>query len=74
MSMLRSPAIFTIHGNRDTVVPYDQATSFHQALDKNGVKNQLLTLMGGTHGGFSDGQYQEAFTKIFSILRETGID
>jgi acetyl esterase/lipase len=70
----RSPAILTIHGNRDTVVPYDQATYFHQALDKNGVKNQLLTLTGGTHGGFSDAQYQEAFTKIFSFLREIGID
>ena len=69
-----APAILTIHGDRDTVVPYDQATSFHQALDKSGVKNQLLTLTGGTHGGFSDAQYQEAFTKIFSFLREIGID
>ena len=69
-----SPAILTIHGDRDTVVPYDQATYFHRALDKNGVKNQLLTLPGGTHGGFSDAQYQEAFTKIFSFLREIGIN
>jgi acetyl esterase/lipase len=70
----RSPAIFTIHGDRDTVVPYEQATYFHQELDKNGVRNQLLTLTGGTHGGFSDGQYQEAFTKIFKFLRDIGID
>lgn len=70
----QSPAILTIHGDRDTVVPYDQATYFHQALDKYGVKNQLFTLRGGTHGGFSDAQYQEAFTKIFSFLREIGID
>jgi acetyl esterase/lipase len=69
-----SPAILTIHGDRDTIVPYDQATFFHQALDKNGVKNQLLTLAGGNHGGFSDEQYQEAFEKVFSFLREMGIE
>jgi len=67
-------ATLTIHGDKDTIVPYDQATALHHALEKNGVKNQLLTLQGGTHGGFTESQYQDAFKGIFKFLDEVGVE
>jgi len=70
----QSPAIFTVHGDRDSVVPYEQATALHRVLDSNGVRNQLRTVAGGNHGGFSEAQYREAFMKIFGFLREIGVD
>jgi acetyl esterase/lipase len=59
------PPIITIHGTADNVVPYEQAINLHDALD---TRNRLVTLEGGTHGGFSDAQYQEAMTAIFEFL------
>ncbi len=47
------PAIITIHGDADPIVPYAQAVSLHAALAKAGVPNQLVTIRGGGHGGFS---------------------
>src|SRR6185369_17282552 len=44
------PAILTIHGDKDDVVPYTQATRLHTALDKAGDRNELYTVKGGGHG------------------------
>ncbi len=60
------PPILTIHGDMDQLVPYDQAVRLHQALTKAGVPNQLLTIPGGRHGGFTP----EERTKIFITIRE----
>jgi acetyl esterase/lipase len=35
------PAILSIHGDADPVVPYDQSTRLHQALSAAGVPNEL---------------------------------
>ena len=59
------PPIITIHGTADNVVPYEQAINLHDALD---TRNRLVMLEGGTHGGFSDAQYQEAMAAIFAFL------
>jgi len=40
------PPILTIHGDKDTFVPYEQAVRFHHALEAAGVKNQLVTIHG----------------------------
>ncbi len=48
-----SPPVLTIHGDKDTLVPYTQAVRLHQALQQAGVPNQLVTIPGGGHGGFS---------------------
>ena len=37
-----TPPIITIHGTDDTIVPFDQAESFHAALN---TPNQLLPIM-----------------------------
>jgi len=60
------PAILTIHGDADPTVPYDHAVRLHKALDQAGVPNQLLTIPGGKHGGFT----RDETLKIFSTIRE----
>ena len=67
------PPIITIHGDADTVVPYSNAVRLHEALDKAGVRNQLVTIPGGGHGGFSDEQQIKAFEAIKVFLAGAGI-
>lgn len=47
-------------------VPYQEAVSLHEALTKAGTPNQLLTVPGGMHGGFT----KEERTKIYATIRE----
>ncbi|MEM7100895.1 MAG: alpha/beta hydrolase [Pseudomonadota bacterium] len=61
-----APPIITIHGTDDTVVPYDQAESFHSSLN---TPNELVTLAQGNHSGFTDAQYNEAYLRIFKFLK-----
>jgi acetyl esterase/lipase len=61
-----TPPIITIHGDHDELVPYSQGVRLHQALDKAGVPNQLYTVVGGNHGGFSE---QETL-KIWATIRQ----
>lgn len=67
------PAVLTIHGDTDPLVPYAHATRLHKALDKAGVKNELMTIKGGGHGGFSAEQQLAAYEKIRSFLGGLGI-
>ena len=46
------PPIFTVHGEADPVVPFEQAKRLHAALDKAGVPNRLYPLQRGGHGEF----------------------
>jgi len=62
-----APPIITIHGTADEIVPYEQAQELHSALN---TRNRLVTLEGGTHGGFTEAQSQEAMTAIFEFLAE----
>jgi acetyl esterase/lipase len=67
------PAVLTIHGDADPLVPYAQALRLQQAMDKAGEKNQLFTIKGGGHGGFAPEQNQQAYLAVRSFLRELGI-
>lgn len=60
------PPIFTVHGDQDQLVPYNHAVRLHEALTKAGVVNQLVTIPGGKHGGFS----REELIRIYSSIRE----
>ena len=60
------PRILTIHGDADTIVPYQHGVRLHEALTKAGVPNQLVTVPGGGHGNFTPDQR----TRIFSTIRE----
>ncbi|MCW1886778.1 alpha/beta hydrolase fold domain-containing protein [Luteolibacter flavescens] len=41
---------FTAHGTKDTLVPYSQATTIHEALVKAGVESHLVAMQGAGHG------------------------
>lgn len=43
--------ILMIHGDKDEIVPYDQATTMRDALQKSGQEVVLITIPGGTHAG-----------------------
>lgn len=58
------PPVLTIHGDADPVVPYSHAVRLHERLEDAGVGNRLLTIPGGSHGGFSRGEYALALETI----------
>jgi dipeptidyl aminopeptidase/acylaminoacyl peptidase len=62
------PPIITIHGDADPTVPYTHAVQLHEALQKAGVPNQLVTIPGGHHGGFNREQTLRAFGEIEKFL------
>jgi acetyl esterase/lipase len=72
-----SPPIITVHGDKDPYVAYEQAVRLHQALDRIGVQNQLVTIRGGGHGAYSvfpwtQEQNWTAFQNISQFLEKVG--
>ena len=67
------PPILSIHGDRDELVPYAQAVRLHRALTAAGVQNQLITIPGGGHGGFSGEQRLNIYRTIREFLKNNGI-
>ena len=67
------PPIITIHGENDDVVPYSHAVRLHSMLDKAGVPNQLVTIRGRKHGGFSREEMIDSYAKIREFLRKQGL-
>lgn len=63
-----SPPVLTIHGTNDVIVPHDQAVVLHEKLQELGVRNRLLSLEGGTHAGFTDSQFLEAFETMQTFI------
>jgi len=67
------PPVLTIHGDSDPTVPYEHALRLKAALTAAGVPNQLHTVIGGGHGGFSPEQSVENHKAIRAFLKENGI-
>ena len=67
------PPIFTVHGDKDQLVPYNHAVRLHEALTKAGVVNQLVTIPGGKHGGFSPEEMLNIISGIREFLKKQGI-
>jgi acetyl esterase/lipase len=67
------PPILTIHGDKDDVVPYSHATRLREALDKVKAPNQLLTIKGGGHGGFTQAEFVNSYETIWKFLRQNKI-
>ncbi len=67
------PPIISIHGDKDSVVPYKHSTRLHKALDKAGVQNKLHTVKGGDHGMFTNQQSIDAFAEIWPFLEAAGV-
>ncbi len=59
------PPILSVHGDADPTTPYAHATRLHEALQAAGVPNELVTVPGGGHGGFS---YEEN-VRIYDAIR-----
>jgi len=67
------PPIISIQGDADPTVPYAQNVRLHQALDKAGIRNELVTIPGGKHGGFSDTEMARAYAAIRGFLDKQNI-
>ena len=67
------PPILTIHGDKDGLVPYDQAVRLHAKLTAAGVQNKLITVPGGNHGGFAKPEMVRIFGAIRDFLKSHGI-
>ena len=67
------PPVITIHGEHDDVAPYSHAVRLHELLDKAGVPNQLVTIKGRKHGGFSRQEMMDSYAKIREFLRKNGL-
>ena len=63
----------SVHGDQDSVVPYEQSVRLHQALTAAGVPNQLITITGGGRGQFTDTQLEDVYGKLRGFLREHGL-
>jgi acetyl esterase/lipase len=63
-----NPPIISVHGDADTVVPYQHSVRLHEALTKAGVPNELVTIKGGGHGNFSDEETLHAYDQIWAFL------
>ncbi|HEV7282217.1 MAG TPA: alpha/beta hydrolase fold domain-containing protein [Pirellulaceae bacterium] len=59
------PPFLTVHGDSDPVVPVQQGTTFHDALQKAGVESELHVVKGGGHGGFRDPALPGKVTEFF---------
>ncbi len=64
------PPIITIHGDKDALVPYAQSVRLHKALDAAGVTNELYTVPGAGHGGFTYDQNQRSWAEVRVFLRK----
>jgi acetyl esterase/lipase len=68
-----TPPIITIHGDKDELVPYTEAVRLHEALNRAGTPNQLVTIPGKGHGNFEDEQWITAQEAVFAFLAKHGI-
>lgn len=62
------PPIITIHGDHDPTVPYTHAQRLDAALARAGVPHELVTIPGGSHGGFSNAELERAYAEIWKFL------
>ena len=67
------PPIITIHGDSDPTVPYSQATRLRDALNAAHARNELVTIPGGKHSGFSQEERLRAYVAIREFLAGYGL-
>lgn len=67
------PPILTVHGDADPTVPYPQATRLRDALTRAGVRNELVTIPQGKHGGFTRDEMVRIHGRIRDFLRAANL-
>jgi len=68
-----APAVLTLHGDADPVVPFTQATRLHAALERAGVPNRLVPIRGGRHGDFDGNEVLRATHVVREFLLKRGV-
>lgn len=68
------PPIISIHGDKDSVVPYSHSVRLHEALKKTNNVEQLVTIEGGDHGMFTKEQYTKGYDAIWKFLKDNKLD
>ncbi|MEO5859299.1 MAG: alpha/beta hydrolase [Pyrinomonadaceae bacterium] len=68
------PPIISIHGDKDSVVPYAHSVKLHEALRKTKNIEQLFTIEGGDHGMFTKEQYTKGYDAIWKFLKDNKLD
>lgn len=59
-----------IHGTKDKIVPYSQSKILKESLDRNSVRNELISIKKGNHGLNKDSDHELMFEKTFNFVRE----
>ena len=67
------PPVITIHGDQDRLVPYAHAVRLQEGLDRADVANELVTVKGGGHGGFTQAEETHAYEAIEAFLRKANV-
>jgi acetyl esterase/lipase len=67
------PPVLAIQGDADPTVPYQHSVWLTEALTKAGVPNQLVTIPGGKHGGFTREERTRIYTAIREFLEKNGL-
>jgi acetyl esterase/lipase len=62
------PPILSIHGDADSVVPYEQSVRLTKALKESGNDAELITVPGGQHG-FEPAEMSKLWPQIFKWLK-----
>jgi acetyl esterase/lipase len=67
----QDPPMLLIHGTKDEIVPFDQATDLMDVCRSKHVNADLITIEGGTHGGGGKQKdWQAGYTKLLKFLHE----
>jgi len=68
-----APPFLIVHGEKDDVMPVEQAVLLHQALTQAGASSQLIILKNAGHGfeaigGVVTPSFEEAFGRVLAFL------
>ena len=67
------PPVLIVHGDADPTVPYQHGVRLQKALKDAGVPNELVTVPGGGHGGFTHEENMRIYEAIRDFLGTHGL-
>src|SRR5262245_15384835 len=67
------PAILSIHGDADPVVPYAHGTRLQAALQSAGATSELVTIPKGLHGNFPRAEQLRAMQAVRAFFVKHGV-
>lgn len=62
------PPVVSVHGDRDPVIPFQQSSRLHEALDRAGAPNLLHVVEGGRHGDWDEATWGRAYDAVFGFV------